>query len=88
MRQLRGRNARSGPINIVDFNVEQEYNINEQNRALGLTLPQANPLRSIAPGKHQLSSLLNAAQSQKTALEEHFAEGKRNKKEAGSKYGW
>lgn len=28
------------------------------------------------------------AQSQKGALEEHFAQGRRNKKEAGAKYGW
>jgi hypothetical protein len=32
--------------------------------------------------------LVNAASSQKEALEESFAAGRRNKKEAGSKYGW
>jgi hypothetical protein len=32
--------------------------------------------------------MVTAAQTQKGALEESFAQGKKNKKEAGSKYGW
>jgi hypothetical protein len=47
-----------------------------------------NPVRSIAPGKHSLKQLVNAAQSQKDALAESFAKGYQNRKEAGSKYGW
>ncbi|RMZ90737.1 hypothetical protein DV736_g2034, partial [Chaetothyriales sp. CBS 134916] len=49
---------------------------------------QHNPVRAIAPGKHSLRQLVNAAQGQKDALEDSFAIGKQNKKEAGSKYGW
>jgi hypothetical protein len=35
-----------------------------------------------------LRQLLNAATTQKDALEESWAAGKRNKQEAGRKYGW
>lgn len=91
-RQLFGRQRGKGgsdlsAINIVNFNTDQEYAHNEQLRAAGETI-QHNPVRSIAPGKHSLKQLINNAATQKDALEEHFATGKRNKKEAGSKYGW
>ncbi|EOD50762.1 putative mitotic checkpoint protein prcc protein [Neofusicoccum parvum UCRNP2] len=91
-RQLFGRQrGKNGPdlsaINVVNFNTDQEYAHNEELRASGETV-QHNPLRAIAPGKHSLKQLVNAASTQKDALEEHFATGKRNKKEAGSKYGW
>ncbi|KAF2144219.1 uncharacterized protein K452DRAFT_223554 [Aplosporella prunicola CBS 121167] len=87
----RGNQSSSGAgmsaINIVNFNTDEEYAANEALRASGETV-QHNPLKSIAPGKHSLKQLVNAAATQKDALEEHFATGKRNKKEAGSKYGW
>lgn len=91
-RQLFGRHSgKNGPdlsaVNVVNFNTDQEYRHNEELRASGETV-EHNPLRSIAPGKHSLKQLINAASTQKDALEEHFASGKRNKKEAGSKYGW
>jgi hypothetical protein len=47
-----------------------------------------NPVRSIAPGKHSLKQLLNATVSQKEALEESFAKGYANRKEASGRYGW
>ena len=87
-RQLFGRNKnKASEISIVNFDTDQEYAANELLRQAG---EQAlhNPVRSIAPGKHSLKQLVNAASHQKDALEEHFASGKRNKKEAGSKYGW
>lgn len=74
-------------INVVSFNTDEEYAANEALRATGETI-QHNPVRAIAPGKHSLKQLVNAAQTQKDALEEHFAAGRRNKKEAGSRYGW
>ena len=91
-RQLLGRqkhNQTDSPskINIVNFNTDAEYAANEILRQAGETI-QHNPVRAIAPGKHSLKQLVNAASSQKDALEESFASGRRNKKEAGSKYGW
>lgn len=73
--------------NIVNFNTDEEYAANELLRQAGETV-QHNPVRGIAPGKHSLKQLVNAASNQKEALEEQFASGRRNKKEAGSKYGW
>ena len=91
-RQLLGRQKHNDPagastINIVNFNTDAEYAANEILRQAGETV-QHNPVRAIAPGKHSLKQLVNAASSQKDALEESFASGRRNKKEAGSKYGW
>ena len=93
-RQLFGRqkpnsnsNPNPTPINIVNFNTDAEYAANEILRQAGETV-QHNPVRAIAPGKHSLKQLVNAASNQKDALEESFASGRRNKKEAGSKYGW
>ena len=93
-RQLFGRNHGKGggasdtsAINIVNFNTDSEYAANEELRAAGETV-QHNPVRSIAPGKHSLKQLLSAATNQQDALEEHFASGRRNRKEAGGKYGW
>ena len=95
-RQLLGRNhnanrahASQSPTvpKIVNFNTDEEYAANELLRQAGETV-QHNPVRGIAPGKHSLRQLVNAASNQKDALEESFASGRRNKKEAGSKYGW
>ncbi|KAL9033372.1 MAG: hypothetical protein Q9180_005980 [Flavoplaca navasiana] len=87
-RQLLGRqNHNTSAINVVNFNTDQEYAANEMLRQAGEQV-QHNPVRAIAPGKHSLKQLVNAASNQKDALEEQFASGRRNKKEAGSKYGW
>ena len=93
MRQLFGRKAGKGQmpdmdsIRMVNFNADDQYAANEEFRAKGESV-QHNPVRGIAPGKHSLKQLVNAAATQADALEEHFAQGKRNQKEAGSKYGW
>ncbi|KAL9121758.1 MAG: hypothetical protein Q9187_001684 [Circinaria calcarea] len=85
-RQRSGKNDTSS-INIVNFNTDQEYASNELLRQAGEQV-QHNPVRALASGKHSLKQLVNAANTQKDALEEQFASGRRNKKEAGSKYGW
>lgn len=89
-RQLLGRNHNNASkisSSIINFNTDQEYAANEALRASGEQV-QHNPVRAIAPGKHSLKQLVNAASGQKEALEESFASGRRNKKEAGGKYGW
>ena len=87
-RQLLGRQrGNTSIINVVNFNTDQEYAANEILRQAGEQV-QHNPVRSIAPGEHSLKQLVNAVSNQKDALEEQFASGRRNKKEAGSKYGW
>ncbi|KAI9841031.1 MAG: hypothetical protein M1837_001061 [Sclerophora amabilis] len=83
----RGANLQSAAINVKNFNVDSEYAANEALRATGETV-QHNPVRAIAPGKHNLKQLVNAVSTQKDALEEEFAKGRRNKKEAGGRYGW
>jgi hypothetical protein len=40
-----------------------------------------------ARSRHQLSTLLSEAFENREALEERIAEGRRNRKEAGNKYG-
>ncbi|KAJ5463949.1 hypothetical protein N7475_007084 [Penicillium sp. IBT 31633x] len=87
-RQLFGRNATSAQSHVRTFNTDEEYASNQVLAQGELAAAQHNPVRSIAPGKHTLQQLLNAASSQKEALEESFAAGRRNKREAGSKYGW
>ncbi|KAI5307502.1 hypothetical protein KEM55_008130 [Ascosphaera atra] len=100
MRQLFGRQAgKSGAniptlqdANIRHFNIDEEYKANAAYLANAteqeLAAQQHNPVRAIAPGKHSLQQLVNSVHNQRDALEESFAAGKRNKKEAGSKYGW
>lgn len=48
---------------------------------------QASKLSGRARSRHQLSTLLNEAYTNREALEEKIAEGRRNRKEAGNKYG-
>jgi Mitotic checkpoint regulator, MAD2B-interacting len=89
-RQLLGRNHKNASkvsSSIINFNTDQEYAANESLRASGEQV-QHNPVRAIAPGKHSLKQLVNAASGQKEALEESFASGRKNKKEASGKYGW
>jgi hypothetical protein len=87
-RQLFGRNAIPAESRILTFNTDQEYASNQAMAQSELAAQQHNPVRAIAPGKHTLQQLVNAASSQREALEESFATGRRNKKEAGSRYGW
>ncbi|ESZ91136.1 hypothetical protein SBOR_8470 [Sclerotinia borealis F-4128] len=89
-RQLFGRQkagAAQAATKIINFNTDQEYAHNNELRAAGEQVVH-NPVRAIAPGKHSLKQLVGAAQSQRDALEESFATGRNNRKEAGSKYGW
>jgi hypothetical protein len=84
----RGREADFSSAKIVEFNTDTEYAHNEKLRQQGEQV-QHNALKSISgTGKNSLKSLISAASTQKDALEEHFASGYRNKKEAGNKYGW
>lgn len=92
-RQLFGRQKgnRNGGLQsatkVINFNTDEEYKHNEELRAAGEQVVH-NPVRAIAPGKHNLKQLVNAAASQKEALEESFAKGKNNRAEASSRYGW
>ncbi|KAI9042870.1 PRCC domain-containing protein [Aspergillus affinis] len=88
-RQLFGRNAESSKSRVLHFNTDKEYIANQEAaHNTDLAAVQHNPVRPIAPGKHSLQQLVNAASNQREALEESFASGRRNKQEAGSKYGW
>lgn len=88
-RQLFGRGGRGNQsaTNVINFNTDQEYLHNEELRAAGEQVMH-NPVRALAAGKHSLKQLVNAAQSQKEALEESFAKGRSNRAEASSRYGW
>lgn len=44
-------------------------------------------LGKVAKGRHQLTTLLAEAYQNREALEDRIAEGRRNRKEAGNKYG-
>ena len=44
-------------------------------------------LGSVARSRHQLTTLLTEAYLNRDALEERIAQGRRNRKEAGNKYG-
>ncbi|KAJ6263183.1 hypothetical protein Dda_1744 [Drechslerella dactyloides] len=59
MRMFMGRRGRNAEIKLMDFNVDAEYEKNEAARAAGAAAPEKNVVRSIKPGKHQLTSLLN-----------------------------
>lgn len=97
-RQLLGRHStttttttKSNPsaIKITNFSTDAEYLANETLRSTtDAAATQHNPLRGIAPGKHSLRQLVNSAVTQKDALEESFASGKRNKRDVGNRYGW
>ncbi|KAF2846410.1 hypothetical protein T440DRAFT_229262 [Plenodomus tracheiphilus IPT5] len=91
-RQLFGKKGKNAPdfssAKIVEFNTDTEYAHNEKLRQQGEQI-QHNALKSISgTGKNSLRSLVSAATTQKDALEDHFAAGHRNKREAGNRYGW
>ncbi|EEP81460.1 predicted protein [Uncinocarpus reesii 1704] len=94
IRQLMGRKGRAAAADakILTFNTDEEYKSNSAYLASmteeELVAQQRNPVRSIAPGKHSLQQLVNAASNQRDAFEDSFVAGKRNRQEAGSKYGW
>ncbi|KAK8049933.1 hypothetical protein PG994_011663 [Apiospora phragmitis] len=79
--------AAASSSRIIDFNTDKEYAHNEELRASG-EQQTFNPVRAIAPGKHSLRQLVTQVHNQRDALEESFAKGKSNQREAGSRYGW
>ena len=88
-RRLFGRNAKGdgAGLNIANFDMDAEYKRNEELRASGEAV-EHRAVKAIAPGKHSLQQLVSAASTQREALEDAWAQGKRNRGEAGSKYGW
>ena len=59
MRLLYGRHGPSSePVKFATFSVDEEYKQNEMDRESGLA-QEAKPVRTVAPGRHQLQSLLN-----------------------------
>ena len=47
----------------------------------------ASKMSGLARSRHQLGTLLMEAYTNREAIEEKIAQGKRNRKEAGNKYG-
>ncbi|KAI5197874.1 hypothetical protein E4T39_07043 [Aureobasidium subglaciale] len=88
-RRLFGRNkdAAAAFAKVAHLNMEEEYNNNEQLRAQGAAV-EHRAVKAVAPGKHSLQQLVNSASTQKEALEDAWAQGRRNKAEAGSHYGF
>ena len=87
-RRLFGRNKDAAAVaNITYLNMEEEYKNNEQLRIQGQAV-EHRAVKAVAPGKHSLQQLVNSAATQKEALEDAWAQGRRNKAEAGSHYGF
>ena len=87
-RELFGRGGAPDARHVVTtFDTSTEYAHNEALRATG-EQQIYNPVRAIAPGKHNLRQLVNQVHNQRDALEESFAQGKSNKNEAMARYGW
>lgn len=87
-RQLFGRGtANAKDANIAHFNMDSEYAANEQARQTGEVV-EHRAVKAIAPGKHSLQQLVNNARTQQGGLEDKWAEGRRERGEAGGKYGW
>ncbi|KOS19561.1 hypothetical protein ESCO_001216 [Escovopsis weberi] len=85
-RELFGRAGRDS--SILTLNMDREYQHNELLRAAG-DQQLHNPVRAIqGGGKHSLRQLVHNVVNQREALEDSFAKGKSNRKEASSKYGW
>ncbi|KAI9675419.1 MAG: hypothetical protein M1817_001323 [Caeruleum heppii] len=82
------KNPQDSSPKIHHYSTDAQYAENAALIAAGEGAAVINPVRAIAPGKHSLKQLVGAASAQREALEEHFAEGRRNKKEAGGRYGW
>ncbi|KAK3696621.1 hypothetical protein LTR37_017874 [Vermiconidia calcicola] len=88
-RQLFGRTAKNADadINITHFDMDNEYAANEQLRQAGEVV-EHKAVKAIAPGKHSLQQLVNNARSQQDNLEDKWAEGRRERGDAGGRYGW
>ncbi|KAF2717346.1 hypothetical protein K431DRAFT_288645 [Polychaeton citri CBS 116435] len=86
-RQLFGRNGAGSSANIQTFNTEAEYAANEHLRQAGEVV-EHRAVKAIAPGKHSLQQLVSNAKTQQDAMEDKWAAGRRERGEAGGKYGW
>ena len=75
-------------IKVLDFNVDDFYQQNDELREKGLLDANKRPVQGLGGGKHQITTLLRSAMQNKDELEEMFAQGRRNKAAAGSKYGF
>lgn len=80
-------NSNNNPA-IIDFSMDDFYQTNAELRAQGLLDESKRPVKAIGGGRHQLTTLLRSAQTNKEGLEEMYAQNRRTKKEAGSKYGF
>lgn len=79
------------PSAIIDFNVDEFYksNLDARGGAANMATSQINrPVKTVASGKHQLSSLVKSARENQDGLEEMFSNNRKTKKEIGSKYGF
>lgn len=91
-RELFGRASSSAQAaaaqRVVNFNMDREYRHNEAVRASGEAQTH-NPVRALqGGGKHSLRQLVGNVQGQRDALEDSFAKGRANRKEASGRYGW
>lgn len=73
---------------VIDFSIDEFYDNNEELRKQGAFDSSKLPVRAIGSGRHQLTSLIRSAESNKEGLEEMFIQNKRAKREAGNKYGF
>ncbi|KAJ3813177.1 mitotic checkpoint regulator, MAD2B-interacting-domain-containing protein [Lentinula lateritia] len=75
----------------IEIKEREERKAISKNSAGELAKPKMNitaaKLSGRARSRHQLATLLNEAYENRDALEEKIAEGRRNRKEAGNKYG-
>lgn len=81
-RQLFGRGGMNAG-NIAHFNMDAEYRSNQEMAASGETF-EHKQVKAIAPGKHSLQQLVNNVKSQTDALEDKWADGRRNRGKGGS----
>ncbi|KAH9900482.1 mitotic checkpoint regulator, MAD2B-interacting-domain-containing protein [Xylariomycetidae sp. FL2044] len=87
-RELFGRNNQASQQRVVTFDTGREYAHNEALRASGEQTTY-NPVRAIAAGgKNSLQTLVSSVRNNRDALEESFAKGKSNQRDAGARYGW
>lgn len=88
MRIYGKRRLEQGPVKFLEVNAEEEYNINEIMKRKGILVEAPQPIRAIGAGRHQITTLLNSAISQRELFEETFAANKESKRQSGKKYGF
>lgn len=86
-RRLFGRDAKRDDLRVAHFDMDAEYRANQEIAAKG-DLIEHRAVKAIAPGKHNLQQLVNNVRGQTEAIEDKWAEGRRNRNEAGNRYGW